>query len=105
VASGPSGTPGKSARIAGATIANLAASAWDVAKSKGNDLRESAAERVADTTGGKIAAAIKARGAVESKPAANRFDGDSLSAGKQSVDADAEVAAFRDRDSDPDEQD
>ena len=102
---GPSGAPGKSARIAGATIANLAAGAWDVAKSKGDDLRESVAERVVDTTGGKIAAAIKARGAVEIKPAANRFDGDSLSAGKQPVDADAEVAAFRDRDSDPDEQD
>jgi len=99
------GTPGKSARIVGATVANLAAGAWDVAKSKGNDLRESAAERVADTTGGRIAAAINARAAVQSKPAANRFNGDSLAAGKQPVDADAEVAAFRDRDRDPDEQD
>lgn len=104
-ASGPSGAPGKSARIVGATFANLAAGTWDVAKSRANDVRESAAERVADTTGGKIAAAIKARGAVESKPASNRFDGDSLSAGKQPVDADAEVAAFRDRNSDPDEHD
>ena len=97
--------PGKSAKVIGATVANLAAGAWDVAKSKANDIRDSTAERVADTTGGKIAAAIKARGAAQSKSAANRFDGDSLSAGKQPVDADAEVAAFRDRDSDPDEQD
>lgn len=102
---GSSGMPGKSARIVGATVANLAAGAWDVAKSKANEVRDSAAERIADTTGGKIAAAVKARGAVESKPAANSFDGDSLAAGKQPVDADAEVAAFRDRDSDPDEQD
>ncbi|OEZ97387.1 TrbL/VirB6 plasmid conjugal transfer protein [Duganella phyllosphaerae] len=98
-------TTGKVARVAGRTVANLAAGAWDVAKSKANDVRESAAERVADTTGGKIAAAIKARGAVESKPASSRFDGDSLSAGKQPVDADAEVAAFRDRESDPNEHD
>ena len=110
-ASGPSSSgktgsaPGKTARVVGRTVANLAAGAWDVAKSKANDMRDSAAERVADTTGGKIAAAIKARGAVQSKPAANSFDGDSLSAGKQPVDADAEVAAFRDRDSDPDEHD
>ena len=97
--------PGKSARVIGATVANLAAGAWDVAKSKANDMRDSAAERVADTTGGKIAAAIKARGAVQSKQAANSFDGDSLSAGKQPVDADAEVAAFRDRDNNPDEHD
>lgn len=99
---GPSATPSKSARVAGATIANLAAGAWEVAKSKGANLREAAAERVASTTGGKIAAAINA-GAAERTKTASSFDGDSLSAGKQQVDAESEIAAFRNRDRDGDD--
>lgn len=91
----------KTARVVGGTVANLAAGAWEVAKSKGASLREAAAERVADTTGGKIAAAINV-GAAEPAKTASSFDGDNLSAGKQQVDAESEIAAFRDRDSDHD---
>jgi len=93
-----SGTPGKTARVVGATVANLAAGAWDVASAKAGEVRQAATERIADTTGGRIAAAIKGSRAAGHKPAANRFDGDSLSAGTQPIDAEAEIAAFRDRD-------
>jgi len=93
-----SGTPGKTARIVGATVANLAAGAWDVASAKAGEVRQAATERIADTTGGRIAAAIEGSRAAGPKPAANRFDGDSLSAAKQPLDAEAEISAFRDRD-------
>lgn len=59
-------------------------------------------DRISETTGGKIAAAIKARDAAResgSSPSAS-FGDNSLSAGKsKSADADSEVAAFRDRNS------
>lgn len=93
-----SATASKTARVVGATVANLAAGAWDVASAKAGEVRQAATERIADTTGGRIAAAIKGSRAAGHKPAANQFDGDSLSAGTQPIDAEAEIAAFRDRD-------
>ena len=53
---------GTAGRIAADTGANLAKGATDVAKAKAASIRDAALERIADTTGGKIAAAIKAQG-------------------------------------------
>jgi type IV secretion system protein TrbL len=56
-------------------------------------VKDAAMDRIGETTGGRIAAAIKARG--DQKPV---FGSDSLAkADDQSVDAEAEIAAFRDR--------
>lgn len=88
------GLAAKVGRIAAGTAGNLAAGSWDVAKSKGRSIKDNFMGRVNETTGGKIAAAINARSEV-------KFDGNSLSAGKandeKAVDAESEVAAFRDR--------
>ena len=73
----------KAGRVAAGTAANLAQGAWDVATAKARSMKDSAMDRIGETTGGKIAAAIMARGIQE--PA---FSGDSLSA------ASDEVAAF-----------
>ena len=80
--------------------ANLAQGVWDVAKRKATDIKASAIERIGETTGGKVAAAIEDRGAAP-KPDADeaQFSEDSLSAGSKAVDAQAEIAAFRDRNS------
>jgi type IV secretion system protein VirB6/type IV secretion system protein TrbL len=85
-------------KIAAGTAGNLAVGSWDVAKAKASDLRQSAMDRIGDTTGGKIAAAINARAADGKAP---KFGDDSLSAAAddKTVDAESEVAAFRDRDS------
>lgn len=83
-----------------ATAANLAQGIGDVAKAKAASIRDAAAERIADTTGGKIAAAIRASSqtdqAVED---VSSFGGNSL-AGVDSAaaDPDDEVAAFANRD-------
>jgi type IV secretion system protein TrbL len=72
------------------TMANLAQGAMDVAKAK-------IKERIGETTGGKIAASIRASGQGAEISSAT-FNDDSLSAGiSESVDPEAEVAAFRDR--------
>jgi type IV secretion system protein TrbL len=92
----------KVGRVAAGTAANLAQGSWDVAKAKASDMKDAAMERIGETTGGKIAAAIKARDAVpESGSSSSASFGDnSLSAGTdKSADADSEVAAFRDRNS------
>jgi len=50
---------GTAGRIAADAGANLAKGTADVAKAKGASMRDAVAERIAETTGGKIAAAIK----------------------------------------------
>ena len=83
----------KVGKVAAGTVANLAQGTWDVAKAKAGEMGDAAMDRIGETTGGKIAAAIKARS--DQKPA---FGSDSLAkADDQSVDAESEVAAFRDR--------
>lgn len=83
-----------------ATAANLAQGIGDVAKAKAASIRDAAAERIADTTGGKIAAAIRASSqtdqAAEDVPS---FGGNSLAgADSDAADPDDEVAAFANRD-------
>jgi type IV secretion system protein TrbL len=80
----------KAGRIASGTVSNLVQGALDVA-------RDSAKGRVSETTGGKIAAAIEARGTTSNL---GTNDGNSLSAGTgKNADPVSEVAAFRDRNS------
>ena len=94
----------KIGKVSAGTVANLALGSWDVTKTKGSEMKEAALDRISETTGGKIAAAIRARDEA-SKPGAtmpSTFNDNSLSAGtNESADADSEVAAFRDRDSKP----
>jgi len=90
-------------RVATDAAANLVKGSWDVAKERANAGAEAAQERLSQTVGGKVAAAIKAQGTIATsseqlKPEPT-FDGSSLSgASDTSVDADSEVSAFRDRD-------
>jgi type IV secretion system protein TrbL len=84
----------KVGRVAAGTVGNLALGSFDVAKHKFGDIKDSALERVGETTGGKIAAAIKARGLGVKAPS---FGDDSLSAAAEPADRGSEVAAFRDR--------
>ena len=95
---------GRAASIAAGTAGNLALGTWDVAKAKASNMRESAFDRINDTTGGKIAAAIRARDA--QAPASGSagqtdvaFNDNELSAGKiQAEPPDAsEVADFVNR--------
>ena len=97
---------GRAASIAVGTAGNLALGTWDAAKAKGASMRESAFDRISETTGAKIAAAIRAREAAERAPsssaqAAAAFSDNTLSAGKaQAQTAEAsEVAAFVNRSS------
>jgi len=97
---------GRAASIAAGTAGNLALGTWDVAKAKASNMRESAFDRIGETTGGKIATAIRARDAQapapsSAAPADMAFNGNELSAGKaQAQTADAsEVAAFVNRSS------
>ena len=77
----------KISRVAAGTASNLARGAWDVVKEKAMD-------RIGESTGGKIAKAIKARAGAEFP----KFDDNSLSAGdKKKADVESEVAAFRDK--------
>ena len=87
----------KAGRIAAGTAANLARGSWDVAKAKASSLRDSASTRIAETTGGKIATAIKARATLSKHYGPAQFDEDTLSEGHEGPDAESEVAAFRDR--------
>lgn len=92
----------KVGKVAAGTAANLAQGSWDVAKAKASGMQSAAMDRIGETTGGKIAAAIQARGAAPGTGAntPSAFDDNSLSAGSSDpVDADSEVAAFRDRNS------
>ena len=83
---------GRAAAIAAGTAGNLAQGSWDVAKAKAASMRESALDRISETTGGKIASAIRAsRDQEGASHDAAAFDSNSL--GKAPV-ADDEVAAF-----------
>jgi hypothetical protein len=84
----------KVGRLAAGTVGNLALGSFDVAKSKFGDMKDSALERIGESTGGKIAAAINARGLAAKAPS---FGDDSLSAADESANRESEVAAFRDR--------
>ncbi|MEI7995894.1 MAG: P-type conjugative transfer protein TrbL [Methylococcaceae bacterium] len=75
------------------TIANLAQGAMDVA-------RANLTERIGETTGGRIAAAIRASGQGAETNTSSTFNDNSLSAGtSEPVDPESEIAAFRDRNS------
>ncbi|WP_089572855.1 P-type conjugative transfer protein TrbL [Escherichia coli] len=95
---------GTAGRVATDTSANLAKGAAEVAKTKAASIRDAAVERIADTTGGKIAAAIKAQGNGGAEQidtpsqSAPKFGGDSLAAGSPDADLESEVAAFVNRD-------
>ena len=87
---------GTAGRVTADAGANLMQGVGEVAKAKAVSIRDAAAERIADTTGGKIAAAIRASaesdqaGAVEAVPT---FGGNNLAG----ADPDDEVAAFANR--------
>ena len=87
----------KAGRIAAGTATNLAQGSYDVAKERALEIKESAKERIAGTTGGRIAAAIDARrqAAETAGTAPATFEGNSL-AGARSAEAEEEIAAFRD---------
>lgn len=96
---------GTAGRIAADAGANLAKGTAEVAKAKAASLREAAAERIAETTGGKIAAAIRAQGSSSADTAADApaqpaptFGDNSLAAGSSDADLKSEVAAFANRD-------
>ena len=96
---------GTAGRIAADASANLAKGTAEVAKGKAVSLREAAGERIADTIGGKIAAAIREQGSssadtVADAPAhpAPTFSDNSLAAGSSDADLKSEVAAFANRD-------
>lgn len=72
----------KVGRVAAGTAANLSQGSWDVAKAKAGSIKDAAMDRIGETTGGKIAAAIKARGTSE-----QAFAGDSLSGANDEVSA------------------
>ena len=112
-ASGDAGSPGevkpsrpmsaagalaaKAGRIAAGTAVNLAQGSYDVAKDRALGIKDSMKERIADTTGGRIAAAIQARQAATSSGGESAtFEENSLS-GAKSAEAAEEIAAFRDR--------
>lgn len=84
-------------KIAADAGANLAAGTAAVAKEKAASMMDSAKERIADTTGGKIAAAIKAMGTQDTPI----FSEENSLSGSGQADPESEVAAFarRDRDS------
>ena len=94
---------GTAGRIAADAGANLAKGTAEVAKGKAVSLREAASERIADTVGGKIAAAIREQGSssadtVTSAQPAPTFSDNSLAAGSSDDDLKSEVAAFANRD-------
>lgn len=84
----------KVGKVAGGTAANLAQGTWDVAKAKASDMSTSAMDRIGETTGGKIAAAIKARGKQSGQAGeAAKFDENSLSSGTKTAGMDSESAS------------
>src|SRR5574337_835145 len=95
---------GKAGLIAADTAANLVKGTAQVAKEAMAGTKEAAMDRIADTSGGRIAAAIKAGNAPEGMGAtvesAPTFEGNNLAgAGTGDADEAAEVAAFANRDS------
>ena len=88
----------KAGRIAAGTAANLAQGSYSVAKERALEIKDGLKERIADTTGGRIAAAIQARQAATSAGSESAtFEENSLSGGTKSAEAEEEIAAFRDR--------
>lgn len=83
-------------RVGADTAANLAKGSTSVAKDKIDSVMDSAKERIADTTGGRIADAIRAMGADSSGAAENSL----ASVDPNQVDTESEVAAFVNRDND-----
>ncbi|MCU7927509.1 MAG: P-type conjugative transfer protein TrbL [Candidatus Thiodiazotropha sp. (ex Dulcina madagascariensis)] len=82
-------------RIGADAAANLARGATDVGKQKIGSMVESAKERIVDTTGGRIAEAIR------TGRADSTLDGNSLTSDDSSkVDTESEVAAFVNRSND-----
>jgi type IV secretion system protein TrbL len=94
---------GKAGLIAADAAANLAKGTAQVLKEGMAGTKDVAMDRIAETSGGKIAAAIKASNspdqmgaAVESAP---MFEGNNLAgAGDSGADAAAEIAEFANRD-------
>lgn len=101
---------GTAGRIMADAGANMAKGTTEVAKDKAASLKEAALERMAETTGGMIAAAIKGKEKrdedtdkeglqYQGEPADISFDENSLSSADFTPpDPESEVAAFRDRD-------
>ena len=87
------------ARKAAGTGVILAQGTFDVAIAKGNSIKNAAMDRIGDSTGGRIAAAIKTRAAEMNLDAASKSQSNSLSPGEGAADLNAEVEMFRDRDS------
>ncbi|MFH0784667.1 MAG: P-type conjugative transfer protein TrbL, partial [Pseudomonadota bacterium] len=84
--SNPIQTAGSAGRVAVDAVANLASGAKDVAKNKFGDLKESAMQAVSESTGGKIAAAIRRTGSEDQQNLTKNQDND----------IDTEISAFRD---------
>jgi type IV secretion system protein VirB6/type IV secretion system protein TrbL len=95
----------KAGKITADAGANLVKGAAVVAKAKAASIKEAAMERIAETTGGKIAAAIKnlnnnsseAEQGEAEQTATPSFSGNSLAGEKGEADTDSEVAAFVNR--------
>nr|WP_231748585.1 P-type conjugative transfer protein TrbL [Burkholderia latens] len=90
---------GMAGRFAADMGVNLAKGAGEIAKDKAANMADTAKERIAQTTGGKIASAIsnKSGAAIDAGPS---FAGDSLSGGQQTATGTTmndEVAAFVNR--------
>jgi hypothetical protein len=86
----------KAGRIAAGTAVNLAQGSYDVAKERALEMQDNMKERIADTTGGRIAAAIQARqDAASTDSDSATFPENSLAAGTRSAEAEEEIAAFR----------
>lgn len=88
---------GKVARVAAGTGINLAQGTFDVAKAKGRSLKHTAMQRIGNSTGGEIAAAIKARASDAAEEVLAKHDEDLLDANSGAVDVQGEVDAFRER--------
>ncbi len=92
---------GTAGRVTADAGANLVQGVGEVAKAKAASIRDSAMERIADTTGGKIAAAIRASAGSDQAAAAESvptFSGNNLAgADSAAADPDDEVAAFANR--------
>lgn len=84
----------KVGKVAAGTASNLVIGTWDVANDKFGDMKAGALDRIAESTGGKIAAAIRTR---ETADKTVSFGDDSLVAADELADRNSEVAAFRDR--------
>jgi type IV secretion system protein TrbL len=84
----------KMGKVAAGIASNLVVGSWDVAKDKFGEMKAGTLDRIGESTGGKIAAAITARGQGEN---AMPFDADSLSATAGPADRESELAAFRNR--------